>query len=74
MTLARLRANLIEARGEIVKLYQTVKLPLVAETLRGELNLAVEVGGGAIVPYHLDPWIVKTAIEFVVMHATVRMT
>jgi hypothetical protein len=67
MTLARLRANLLEAKAEVVSLYRTAKLPLDLETLRAELNLAIEVGGGTIVPYHLDASIVGMAIDFVVI-------
>jgi len=69
MTLGRLRANLLEARDEVVQLYQTVKLALDAETLRAELNLAVEFGGSAIVPARLAPSIVEMAIDFVVAGA-----
>jgi hypothetical protein len=73
MTLARLRANLTEAKAEVVSLYRTAKLSLDVETLRAELNLAVEAAGGAIVPFHLHESIVDTAVNFVVAEAMVEV-
>jgi hypothetical protein len=67
ITLARLRMNLLdEAADEVSTLYKTARYDLDAAALRAELNLAVECAGSAIVPWHLDPLIVRKAIDLVV--------
>lgn len=66
MCVARLHVNLREAAGEVVTLFETARFQLSPEELRDELNLAVELGGSAIVPWHLSSGVVGKMIGVVV--------
>ena len=66
MAIARLHANLSEAAAEVVELFQTARYELNTVELRDELKLAVELGGSAIVPWHMTADIVEKMIDVVV--------
>ncbi len=69
MTIARLHANLTEAAGEVVILFKTAGYELTPTELRDELNLAVELGGSTIVPWHMSAGAVEKMIGVVVTEA-----
>jgi hypothetical protein len=62
MAIARLHTNLREAADEVVVLFKSARIELTEAELRSELNLAVNLGGGAIVPFHMTPDIVEKMI------------
>ncbi len=69
MMVAKLHGNLLEAAGEIVELFKTEGYELTPAKLCDELNLAVELGGSTIVPWHMSVGAVEKMIEVVVAEA-----
>jgi hypothetical protein len=65
MAIARLHGNLREAADEVAELFETARYELNAAELRDKWELAVELGGSAIVPWHVTADIVRKMISVV---------